>query len=497
MPLLARPADGAQMAAPAETATPTVTPGPTATVTLPVHVYLPLVMQMELFSQPCSIPPATTRTSGQFAPVALDSTDNVRRPLPVEMAAALRAQMRLRGSDDQAHLLPGQSGTGPGASSFHGRVTAYGVVTSGVTLKLIFFNGSQETEVDSAVTDANGDYTFRLDLPPLAQGQQYYVVYSNEENHSGPAYLWYWQCNPTSVYPTARDLRCDFDLAGISLQSPPNPVMVAVPVTFRWNRRAATLGDTYAFTLWNPRAKLLYISEDLGPTDSYHMLRVPDQFGPNQAYYWAPNVYNTYGGGWGYAAGLVRFDRYFDDFGEVTSGWFTGESSFYSVGYSGGEYRILVKPKNSGGPISRSPSGYAGSYAVDVDVRLTSQSPGAIGVLFGINSDLTEYYSLWVDPIGQQFTVLKLKPNQLWDTLLSWTVSRAIQASTAINHLQVNRKGSSIEICVNGTWLTTLEDASYTGWRRMGVSLSSFDQENVEAHFDNFQVRVLESGPVR
>ncbi len=503
-------------ATPTETPILTTTPSPTATATTAAsptptrkYVYLPLMARQWPSTQPrqCSVPPATPPAASEPQHPAGNALEDNGSHMPGGMEVAWRNFMRARVFGDHARRSGdqpvGDRGSarpaetvpaGPQAepSVFYGQVTAKGVVTSGVHLNLHFFDGVKWSMPVTVTTDANGTYAFPP-MPALGPNQQYFVAYSNKVNRSGPAFLWYWQCEPVSVYPTTDDLRCDFDLAGIKLQSPPSPALLSPPATFTWERRPATPGDTYGFSLWDP----LTIIGNLGQVNSYTLSRVPDHFGPNRLYYWAPEVYNAYGGGWGYEARLVRFDRYLDDFGNLESGWITSDNETYTAEYAEGEYRILVKQKNAGGPIAHAPSGFATSYAVDVDARLTSDAPGAYGLLFGISEDSTEYYSFWVDPLGQQFIILKTRPDQPWDILFNWTTAQAIQAPRSSNHLQVIRQGSSIEVCANGVQLTRLEDASYTGWRRMGMSLSSFEQSNIEARFDNFQVRVLESGPVR
>ena len=73
-------------------------------------------------------------------------------------------------------------------------------------------------------------------------------------------------------------------------------------------------------------------------------------------------------------------------------------------------------------------------------------------------------------------------------TTLASGSSGSINTGTANNRIKVERSGSSIKAYANGQLLASIWDGTYTGTRRVGLIVSSYDQPNVDARFDNFTV---------
>ena len=181
---------------------------------------------------------------------------------------------------------------------------------------------------------------------------------------------------------------------------------------------------------------------------------------------------------------------YIDDFSDANSGWPNIENEKKRYEYVGGEYEILVKNANSWA--GASPDFQASEYLVGVDVRSTSGVIGSHGIIFGLTEDWSGFYTFEIDPEGY-YTIWKYSENGGWKNLFV-KYTPVINKSTDLNQLMVKRIGTSIEVYANGNLLTSITDKTYTGMGYLGLIVSSFDEINVEARFDNFYVDPLTCG---
>ncbi len=181
---------------------------------------------------------------------------------------------------------------------------------------------------------------------------------------------------------------------------------------------------------------------------------------------------------------------YLDDFSDPNSGWPNFEDENRRYEYIAGEYEILVK--NADSWAGASPDFQASEYFVGVDVRSTSGVIGSHGIVFGLTEDWSGFYTFEIDPEGY-YTIWKYSDNGGWKNLIV-EFSPLINKSTEVNRLKVKRAGTSIEVYANGNLLTSLTDKTYTGMGYVGLIVSSFNQVNVEARFDNFYVDPLVCG---
>ena len=181
---------------------------------------------------------------------------------------------------------------------------------------------------------------------------------------------------------------------------------------------------------------------------------------------------------------------YFDDFSDPNSGWPNFEDENRRYEYADGEYKILVK--NTESWAGASPDFQASEYYVGVDVHSATGVTGSHGIIFGLTEDWSGFYTFEIDPEGY-YTVWKYSENGGWKNLIV-EFSPFINKSSELNQLKVKRFGNSFEVYANGNLLTSRTDKTYTGLGYIGLIVSSFDQVNVEARFDNFYVDPLACG---
>jgi hypothetical protein len=178
---------------------------------------------------------------------------------------------------------------------------------------------------------------------------------------------------------------------------------------------------------------------------------------------------------------------YIDDFSDPNSGWPNFEDENRRYEYVGGEYEVLEKDANSWA--GASPDFQASEYQVGVEVRSTSGVIGSHGIVFGLTEDWSGFYTFEIDPEGF-YTVWKFSDNGGWKNL-HVEFSPFINKSTELNQLKVKQAGDSIEFYANGNPLSPPKSNINTGMGYVGLIVSSFDQGNVEARFDNFYVDPL------
>jgi hypothetical protein len=180
-----------------------------------------------------------------------------------------------------------------------------------------------------------------------------------------------------------------------------------------------------------------------------------------------------------------------DDFSNPNSGWNVGGDGNYLLQYLGGEYRILLNNPDSwafGLPDLDLP----GNYRLDVDTRQTSYYESAQGMLFGIGWGANgnfETYQFLVNPTTQEYLLDKRSMNGSWNAPIGWTYTSRIHPGTETNHLRVERIGSAIHLYINGYWVDTAYDSSFTSpGRDVALYVDSFNQSPVDVRFDNFRV---------
>ena len=187
----------------------------------------------------------------------------------------------------------------PPPPGIYGTVRENGSPAAGVPVDLEFYNGSKWTTLLRATTGADGSYRF-AGAPSLAPGQRYCVVYSNTE--ATPGRLWSWSAPCVTSYTAGTNRQvADFDIADITLVSPPDGDTVSLPFAFSWSLRPATPSDSYTLYLYEPIwGGASWSSSALGYLGSYQLNSLPSGFTTGKGYLWYVGVY-TPGSGWGYS----------------------------------------------------------------------------------------------------------------------------------------------------------------------------------------------------
>jgi hypothetical protein len=134
-----------------------------------------------------------------------------------------------------------------------GIVTSNGSGVGGLTVSLIRGSGGSESLYLTTATQANGSYLF-TGAADLTSGQYYYVRYWNSAsggNTANPAYVAYWFGPTLNSYTAGTNASGgNWDIANVSLVSPSNGSILALPVTFQWTPRGIT-GDNYRWSLFD------------------------------------------------------------------------------------------------------------------------------------------------------------------------------------------------------------------------------------------------------
>ena len=172
---------------------------------------------------------------------------------------------------------------------------------------------------------------------------------------------------------------------------------------------------------------------------------------------------------------------YTDNFSDPKSGWYTGEDSASKFAYINGEYQIWVKNSNEAQSVT--PGAKATDFTASVSARRTSGTSGTYGLVFGINEGWSQFYEVLID--ANAFSVWRY--NNGWTPLQNWTTSSAVATGTNWNRLKVVRNGSLITVYINGQQVANVNDSTFVGLRRIGVTVESYNA-GVDARFDDFSL---------
>jgi hypothetical protein len=122
---------------------------------------------------------------------------------------------------------------------------------------------------------------------------------------------------------------------------------------------------------------------------------------------------------------------------------------------------------------------------VEVDARFASSTNDKYGVAIGVTDDLDAY--LFLVRGGQKYSLYKKQPGT-WEALKAWAFSEHINPGQSTNHLRLIRDGVDLIMYVNGHYLTTVADGSFTGSLRVGLYAEINDNREMDVRFDNFSV---------
>lgn len=203
--------------------------------------------------------------------------------------------------------------------------------------------------------------------------------------------------------------------------------------------------------------------------------------------------------GWQYGLVILRFfshqvhlpvtirdygsSGFYDDFSDPSSGWPVGDDGNIRYEYLNGEYEIYIS--NPYWWAAARPGFQASDYILEADVRNISGKNGSYGLIFGLSSDWSQFYTFEIDAYGN-YGIYRYYSGS-WETLAEGT-SSSINTGTTKNRLKIKREGNFIEAYANGQLLTSISDGTYTGMRYMGLYNGTFDVCCFNVRYDNFAV---------
>jgi len=196
-------------------------------------------------------------------------------------------------------------------ASVIGYVTENGSPAPNVPLSLLRFDGGNWVSSSIIETDALGKYEFQ-GLEALRSGQTYQVQFTG-----GPDRIGHWWTPMISQLPGGATFQNrTFDIGWVNPDlRPVSDSTVSLPVTFTWNRRAASPSDSYQLHLQTGRipvqdgepvqGDLVFFETGLlGYANSYTLEELPPGFAYGVYYRWYLTVHSPaeddagYGASW-------------------------------------------------------------------------------------------------------------------------------------------------------------------------------------------------------
>ncbi|NLE44664.1 MAG: peptidoglycan DD-metalloendopeptidase family protein [Chloroflexi bacterium] len=184
---------------------------------------------------------------------------------------------------------------------------------------------------------------------------------------------------------------------------------------------------------------------------------------------------------------------YEDHFSSSASGWSTstGDVDRY---YFGGQYVIAGSPNWTGW--SYAPGAYV-DYSVQTDIELpTGAVTGFGGIVAVASEDRTRLVTLELrsdlHPYGYVdagYYRIRERLNDAFTVVKPWTESEAIDQG--VNTLSASRRGSQIDLYINGEWVHSLSYDLPPGNSRVGLIAGTWSDQPEAAtfRFDDFVVR--------
>ncbi|NOZ48704.1 MAG: hypothetical protein GXP37_01495 [Chloroflexi bacterium] len=189
----------------------------------------------------------------------------------------------------------------------------------------------------------------------------------------------------------------------------------------------------------------------------------------------------------------------YDDFGNSSSGWFTGAIQVCQAGYQNGEYVTTTAPNYS--CFFRSPGGSSPNGLFQVTARRgESVYPTVYGLMIGEDGSFSTFYTLLITPDSQEYVLAKFNGSWLaltWDQIEddAWQYSPLIRPGSSSNRLQVVRDANRLDLFVNDNYLETVYDDSLQGDGYFGVINWASEYTPVTSFFDDFSVLTWEEQP--
>ena len=271
---------------PTETNTPTQTPTPTQTSEV---TSTPTPTATRTLTPSATPTQTRTATPTRTPTVTLTPT---RTRTPTATATSTRTVTPTRTATPTRTSTPTHTPTATPTNAIYGRITFKDAAASGIKLKLFFWDGDAWHSTSyTATTDSTGRYAF-IGVTTISAGQWYEVVYG--PNTTDPRYLNGWYGPNLKAYTAGTSVSGgDFDIADVSLQTPPSGATVPLPYTFSWLRRS-TPTDTHGWAVFDPAPGSTYWWEtgELGAWSTYDRLELPPGTVYGKEYGWIVQVFN-------------------------------------------------------------------------------------------------------------------------------------------------------------------------------------------------------------
>lgn len=153
----------------------------------------------------------------------------------------------------------------------------------------------------------DGNYWFNS-VPALPSGSWYQVVYFNNENNW--QYIKEWDAAPLDAYTAGSYAEVPtFNIGDVWLNLPWDE-RVSLPVTFAWQPRDCSAGDTFVWYLYDPQNPDTDYWELSSPTTGhmFTMTALPLEVSYNKQYFWGVRVEDPIAGrGWSLSEHSVVF----------------------------------------------------------------------------------------------------------------------------------------------------------------------------------------------
>jgi hypothetical protein len=184
-------------------------------------------------------------------------------------------------------------------------------------------------------------------------------------------------------------------------------------------------------------------------------------------------------------AGTLLFK---DDFSNTNSGWSKQITQEVQRDYGDGEYFIKLNKFNWMYWVWNHMTGTFDNFILNADARLiNSEDSNFYGLIFRHKDD-NNFYCFLVK--GDWSCFAGKKVNGVLTPLLDWAEIPINKESTGNNHLTVLCKGNQIKLYINGQYLVTIKDTSFSDGH-VGIIAGAPQSTTVHAVFDNFSMYTI------
>lgn len=174
-----------------------------------------------------------------------------------------------------------------------------------------------------------------------------------------------------------------------------------------------------------------------------------------------------------------------DDFSDPVSGWDRVSVEQGVTDYADGSYRILVNAANT--DVWANPNLSFSDVQIEVDATKVGGDDNNDYGLICRYQDSQNFYFFYISSDGY-YAIGKMAggEQQLIGTD-SMPTSDAIKEGNVTNRLRADCNGSTLSLYINGTFVASQEDSTYTSGD-VGLIAGAFDVPGTDILFDNFLV---------